>query len=238
MGQRMTTGIRSSRRGLVAAAVILTVGGLTACYPGEISNVSETQVVLTAFNREFDFAGQRTYAIPDTVVEVCDIPNPPEQGPINCDDDNRLDYDHSLDATFVDRVVQNMNALGYRRIPTEEVTESNLPDVAVIVMVAVSEWTAYSYWPCGGYWGWWGWYPPGYGCWYPGYVSSTSWEEGTLFLDMLHPDGRDDTGEQIPSVWTGAINAVLSSSGQTNVNLALSGIDQAFDQSEDYLMVQ
>jgi hypothetical protein len=69
-------------------------------------------------------------------------------------------------------------------------------------------------------------------------VGTTSWEEGTLFLDMLDPNGRDDAGEQVPSVWTGSINSVLSSSGQTNVNLALSGIDQAFDQSRNYLMVQ
>ncbi|MEJ2481668.1 MAG: DUF4136 domain-containing protein [Gemmatimonadota bacterium] len=238
MRQRLTMVGGSSGRWPVAVAALLAVGGLTACYPGEISNVSETQVVLTTYNEDFDFRGQRTYAIPDTVVEVCDVPNPPEQGPINCEDESRLEYDHALDATFVDQVVRNMDALGYQRIPTEEVTESNLPDVAVVVMVAVNEWTAYTYWPCGGYWGWWGWYPPGYGCWYPGYVSTTSWNEGTLFVDMLHPDGRDDTGEQIPSVWTGAVNAVLSSSGQSNVNLALSGIDRAFDQSRDYLMVQ
>lgn len=53
---------------------------------------------------------------------------------------------------------------------------------------------------------------------------------------MLDPSGISE--EQVPSVWTGAINAVLSSSNSTNLNLALSGIDKAFDQSADYLMVQ
>jgi hypothetical protein len=234
----MRKGRQASRRPAPVALAIMGLLGLVACYPGEISNVSETQVVLTSYNDDFDFASQRTYAMPDTVVEVCDLANPLEGVPINCDSEDRIDYDHSLDATFVSRVAQNMNALGYTRIPTEQVDENNLPDVALIVMVAVNEWTAYTYWPCGGYWGWWGWYPPGYGCWYPGYVGTTSWEEGTLFLDMLDPSGRDDAGEQVPSVWTGSINSVLSSSGQTNVNLALSGIDQAFDQSKDYLMIR
>jgi hypothetical protein len=55
-------------------------------------------------------------------------------------------------------------------------------------------------------------------------------------MDMLYPDGA--ANEEIPSVWIGAINGVLSSSGNTNRDLALSGIDQAFDQSKDYLMVQ
>ena len=56
MRQRMTVGIRSPGRYQVAAAAILAIGGLSACYPGEISNVSETQVVLTTYNQEFDFA--------------------------------------------------------------------------------------------------------------------------------------------------------------------------------------
>jgi hypothetical protein len=53
---------------------------------------------------------------------------------------------------------------------------------------------------------------------------------------MLDPSGASN--ETIPSVWSGAVNSVLSNSSATNVNLAVSGIDQAFDQSKDYLMVQ
>jgi len=97
----------------------------------------------------------------------------------------------------------------------------------------VNRWTAVTYWGCGGYWGWWGWYPPGWGC---GYPTATSWEQGTLITDMLDPSGASN--ETIPSVWSGAVNSVLSNSSATNVNLAVSGIDQAFDQSKDYLMVQ
>jgi hypothetical protein len=46
------------------------------------------------------------------------------------------------------------------------------------------------------------------------------------------------TEERIPSVWIGAVNAVLGSSAQQNLDLALDGIDQAFDQSADYLLVR
>ncbi len=238
MGQGRSNWTVPARR--VGHSLLVGVVGamLAACYPGEISSVEDTRVVITAYDKDFDYSAQRTYAIPDTVVEVCDIPNPPDGLPINCDEEDRIDYDHENDAVIVAQVVQNMNALGYTRIPTEQVDENNLPDVVVIAMVSVNEWTAYTYYPCGGYWGWWGWYPPGYGCWYPGYVGSTSWEQGTLFVDMLDPQGIDDPGQQVPTIWTGAVTSVLSSSQSTNLNLALDGIDQAFDQSSDYLMVR
>jgi hypothetical protein len=235
MGQWTTRGGPLTARAVGAVAAAVALGGLAACYPGEPTSISQTQVVITAYDKDFDYSSQRTYAIPDTVVEVCDLENPDPGLPISCDD-NRIDYNHAYDSQLVARVVENMNALGYSRIPTDDVTEGNLPDVALITMVSVNEWTSYTYWGCGGYWGWWGWYPPGYGCWYPGYISTTTWEQGTLFVDMLDPSGISE--ERVPSVWTGAINAVLSSSNNTNLNLALSGIDKAFDQSADYLMVQ
>ena len=235
MGQWMTRGRRLATRAGIAVAATVVLGGLTACYPGEISSLAETQVVITAHDSDFDFSSQRTYAIPDTVVEICDVEGVEPGLPINCDNDSRIDYDHANDVVFVARAVQNMNALGYTEMPWEEVTEDNLPDVALLMMVSVNRWTAVTYWGCGGYWGWWGWYPPGWGCGYPGY-STTSWDQGTLYMDMLNPDGASN--EQIPAVWTGAINGVLSNSSNANRDLALSGIDQAFDQSKDYLMVQ
>ena len=235
MGQWMTRGWPLAMRAGIAIVATIALSGLAACYPGDITSIEETRVVITVHDQDFDYSSQRTYAIPDTVVEVCDLNETPGGVPIDCDDDDRIDYDHANDAILVAQAVDNMNALGYTRMPTEEVTEENLPDVALIMMVAVNEWTAYTYWGCGGYWGWWGWYPPYYGCGYPGY-SSTSWEQGTLFMDMLYPDGASN--ETVPSVWTGAINSVLSNSSNTNRDLALDGIDQAFDQSKDYLMVQ
>lgn len=234
MGQWMTRGRPLATRAWIAIVAVVALGGLAACYPGDISSIQETQVVVTTYDTEFDYSAQRTYSIPDTVVEICDTENPEPGLPISCDEDDRIDYDHSNDAALVARTRQNMDALGYTYIDWETVNENNLPDVALIMMVAVNRWTAVTYWGCGGYWGWWGWYPPGWGCGYPGY-STTSWEQGTLLTDMLDPSGASN--ETIPAVWTGAINAVLSSSSGVNLDLALSGIDQSYEQSKDYLMV-
>jgi hypothetical protein len=122
------------------------------------------------------------------VVEVCDLAAPDPDLPIDCSAASRIEYDHEQDSVLVARIVRNMDALGYTRVPAEQVAEDDLPDVALLAMVAVNSWTAYTGWGCGGYWGWWGWFPPGWGCWYPGGGTSTTWEQGTLFVDMLDPD--------------------------------------------------
>ncbi len=225
--------------GTAGAAVLLA--GLTACYPGEISSVDQTDVVVTLYDEDFDYAGSRTFAIPDTVVEVCDLANDPNDTPISCDEDSRIDYDHQFDQLYVDSVRASMLRLGYDEIPFEEISESNRPDVVMLAMVAVNEWTAYSYYPWYGYWGWWGgwgYYPgygPGWGGYYPGYITTTKWQQGTLFVDMIDAEGVDVGQEQVPTVWSGAVNGVLSSSATSNRDRALRGIGQMFTQSAAYL---
>ena len=70
-GPRMLTGPGGL---FTAVALILTLG---ACYPGDISSVEETDVVLTIHNGN-DFSGFSTYAMPDTIVDVCTNVDDPE----------------------------------------------------------------------------------------------------------------------------------------------------------------
>jgi hypothetical protein len=226
----------------IAAGVAL-LAGLGGCYPGEITNVSQTDVIVTAYDDDYDYASKRTFALPDTVVEVCDLVDPGDV-PISCDDDSRIGYDHAFDPQYVSAVRSGLAGLGWTEIPLAEISETNRPDVVVLAMVAVNEWNAYSYYPWWGYWGWGGWwgaYPPGYGPgwggYYPGYVTASTWEQGTLFVDMLDPALGDEADDRIPVVWTGAVNGVLSSSSTSNRDRAIDGIGQMFEQSAAYLQV-
>lgn len=238
--------IEGRERPRVTAALLLaaTLGaGLAACYPGDITSVAHTDVVATLYGEEYDYGSASTFAIPDTVVEICDVAAPSD-APVICDEQSRIDYDHASDAAIVARIRQNMVALGYEEIPLAGISEANQPDVVLIAMVAVNRWTAYSYYPWWGYWGWWpGWgfyppvYGPGWGGYYPGYVTVTSWNQGTVIVDMVDPFGGDSAAGRIPSIWTGTINGVLSSSTASNLQRALDGIDQAFEQSA-YLEVR
>jgi hypothetical protein len=51
-----------------ATLAILWGGFLMAgCYPGGVENISDTDVVLTQFDADWDFSGDKTYYMPDTV---------------------------------------------------------------------------------------------------------------------------------------------------------------------------
>jgi hypothetical protein len=189
---------------------------VASCYPGDVTSVSDLDVVLTFQNPNSDVTKFTTYAIPDTVVQIDE-------------DSSAVKVDHSGDDEIIQRVKTNLNAYGWQAVALNQ-----SPDVIVLVSVVADEYTAYTYWP-GYWWGYWGWYYPCYYC-YPGYpptVTATNYKAGTLFVDMVDVADRDTTNTADSTTafpWDAGINGVLSGSS-SNLARALSGIDQAFKQS-------
>ena len=123
-GPRMLTG----PGGLIAAvALILALG---ACYPGDISSVEETDVVLTIHSGN-DFSGFNTYAMPDTIVDVCTNVDDPE-----CE--NAIDIDHSYDDEILAQVAARMQAYGYVRIPIDQVDENDQVTMCNLIVSTTS----------------------------------------------------------------------------------------------------
>jgi hypothetical protein len=218
VGQRRLTVPGSS---LVAVALILAFG---ACYPGDIASVEETDVVLTVHSGN-DFSGYSTYAMPDTVVDVCENADDPE-----CD--NALDIDHSYDDQILAQIASRMQVYGYQRVPIDQVDENNLPSVFVLVTVSATERTSATvWWP---WWGWGGWWPgwgPGWGPGYPA-VSVTRWNQGTLEITMIDPADTDLENEIFNVQWDATLSGVLSTANAPiNTDRIDRGIQQAFDQS-------
>ncbi len=212
-----------ARPGAAAAAGALIVT-LAACYPGEITNVADTDIVLTVHN-ESDFTRFSTYAMPDTVINVCENSDDPE-----CE--NALDIDHSYDAQILAQIAARMQGYGYQRIPIDQVDENNLPDLFMLVTVSATERTAASvWWP---WWGWGGWWPgwgPGWGPGYP-VVSVTRWNQGSLEMTLIDPTDTDPDQQVFNVQWDGTLSGVLSrSNGPIDTNRIDRGIQQAFDQS-------
>ncbi len=206
MGRRVTG--RGASAVAVALAASLLIGAFTACYPGGISNVSDADLVVTAYDTAYAFA-PGTFALPDSIVRA--------------GDGNENDIDRTYDQQILDAVAAQYTARGYTRVFEDAETP---PDFVVTVGVSSS---TYNWWVPG----WGPWYPgwgPGYGPgypWYPGYVASYS--TGSLFIGMI--DAAPSVGPELNAVWGGVINGLLSSTNATTAARALDLIDQAFEQS-------
>ena len=197
---------------------------VAACYPGDSpSNIQDYDVVLTVHDDAVDFGGFTTYAMPDTVLHV--VGEDEDSGIIE------LPRDH--DELVLELVADNMASAGYLR---EMDPENNGADLILLVGAVGTENTQYwygggCYWYCWGWWPGWGYYPgygPGWGWGYPPYVGSTKFEQGTVLLTLIDPEG--DAGEnKVAVVWAGAARGLLGESS-TGARITY-GINQMFTQS-------
>lgn len=186
----------------LAAAVVVTA----ACYPDEITDISELDTVTTLQDTLTNFGTARTYVIADTVIHV----------PIEDDD-----ISHADDDLLIARVRANMNEAGYVEIPD---SPTALPDFYVNVAITTQQWVVID-WIGGCYYPW-------YGCWgwyYPTYPYVYTYETGTVLAIILDRRRANEAERRMPVAWVGAVNGVIDVGGE--VDRALQGIDQAFAQS-------
>jgi hypothetical protein len=191
-----------------------------SCAPDTgFNTVESTDLVLTIYDSNFNYATLSTYAMPDSVMHIYDPENPPD------DDEINREYDELILTT----VENDMKAFGY-------VEESNpaqdTADVYVVVAVTTTEYTGVGWAPGSGYW-WgypgWGW-GPGWGWYYPpGYYYQYNFSTGTILVSFW--DGKASTDETIVVRWSAALNGLLSSSSSGTANRITRGINQAFEQS-------
>jgi len=204
--------------GTLAVAAILV---LASCYPGTIEDTEELDTVTTLFDPNENFTTNRTYALADSIVHICQEIG----GDLDC-----LPITRAYDDQILDKVEQEMNARGYTRVVDPD--PDNPPDLLVLVSaIAVKNLALLGSYPCD----YWGWYYPPYYCYYPPSWTAVEYSLGTLFMTMMSPDRL--SGDKLPIVWTGVVNGVLSGSTTDNLERVLSGIGQAFEQSS-YLDVE
>lgn len=186
----------------------LVLGG---CYPSGPDYTEDLDVVYTNFDPEFDFQSRSTYAMPDQIVVDIDINN---------NGDTTLEYMKPIYADpILAKIEANMTALGWTRVDI-----SAVPDVLLSPAGISSTTYFYSYWYnwwYGGWYGGWGWY-------YPPYYTVSSYTTGSLIMTIADPN-IDSPINQSPTAWIGAMNGLLTGSG--DVQRVLNGIDQAFEQS-------
>ena len=196
----------------VGCATLMTglVVVLSSCYPGEVTSITETDLVVTAARPDYAFT-KKTYFMPDTVFYIQADSLAPDT------------FDHAFDDDIDAAVARNLGAAGYTR--TTDLQGSDMLVInAIAVNVNVSVWT---WWP--------GYYPPYWGCCYGGYpwwpvTGATTWKSGTVVTQMK--DRAEETvNVDDGMVWVGGMNGLAEGSDDLARSRIVGGIDQAFTQS-------
>lgn len=196
--------------------IALLLGG---CYPTSPTYVEDYDIVLTNYNKNFDFSTHKTYALPDSIVKITGAAIDNGGEPDFIDQDNA--------DLILDQIRANLNANGW--------TETDSLTADMIILPSAFQNTEIVYYYDWWYWGWyypyypgggWGWYYPGYAP----YPSVSSYKTGTLLLQMTYPDGLDSQ-DNIPVEWTCVINGLLEDNNASLAQRVKKSIDQAFIQS-------
>ncbi|UCF20639.1 MAG: DUF4136 domain-containing protein [Gemmatimonadota bacterium] len=199
--------------GLLAVALLASAG----CYPGEVTSVTQLDLVVTVREPGFDFGTVQSFFMPDTIIQL------------NEDDPNAIDISRANDRQILTRVRENLLDLGWEELSEAEVQDGTLPDLVVGNLVSATEntswWISYPGYCWDPYWCW-GWY-------WPPVVGSSTYRAGTYFVVMARVEGIGAPGQddEFEAQWGGLADGVLSSSSSSNLNRLLDGIDQMFKQS-------
>lgn len=179
---------------------------LSSCYPDPTIYTEDLDLVYTNYDDQFSFTSYKTYAMPDSVVEVVREISSPED----------LEFlKEPYNSQIINSIEDNMTAYGWTRVEDPEQADLILLPAAwtnTTVVYWYDYWCWYYYYYCG-----WGYYPPYY---------TTSYTTGTLVMGLLKAGDGQIQGQK---VWGGAVNGVLS--GTYKVDRVTKGITQAFTQS-------
>ena len=136
-----------AKASLFTGVVIL----FAACYPDDGGlTVEESVIVVTDYDKDFDFGAANTYYMPDTLAFLTNVEDP------KIDQEQLAAYERTVLST----IETNMTARGYTR-NDESATPDNTDLIINVAAIGLTNKGA-------------AWYP-GWGYWYPYYPSGWGW---------------------------------------------------------------
>jgi hypothetical protein len=200
--------------------ILLVVVIYGACTPGSDITAAESDVVVTAYDNQFNFGSVKYYAMPDSMFQITSDP----------DESKTSDLPYQTQLQIMNLVEQNFTARGYERVDTNA---TPAPDFVVILAEQkVTNYNLYSYYPWYPWYGYWWYYPPTVGV-------SYAFTLGTLFIQMGEVEANPDPDQASTKTayWYAAMNGILDDT-QANLEARFTdSINQAFTQSP-YLKTQ
>lgn len=194
---------------------------VSACETNNFVGPGFSGAVVTVVDSGPALQSARTFALPDTIVEV-----PSGSATIG----------HAADREIIEAIREHFLALGWHDASRDPGAR---PDVIVLVAAAthVETGVAYTDW-----YGGWGYLPywgagvdPSWGWGVPAGAIPYSYQAGTLVIAMLDLRAQSASTKTIPMLWAAALDGIVSSPATTAERVLL-GVDQAFAQSA-YLRV-
>lgn len=221
---------------------ILTASILFGCYPSEDLYYSDLDVAATNYDADFNFDNLdgKICVIFDTVAHVIDEDDEAPEG----------EYDDQIIA----EVLKNMKNTSFDTVYLVKDSSDIIPGYEPHMALTITAWETdvynYYYYPYYNYWYWgWGWYKKSsslkstekadyyYYPWYPwGGGVTYSYTTGSIILDIVNaeeidkPENPDDAVD-LPIIWTGFINGILSGSESDQSTRIETQIEQVFTQS-------
>lgn len=197
---------------------------LAGCSPDSLS-YTDTDVVITVRDLGRSYAPYRTYALPDTVIDVCEFGAAGVAGAGGAagaggsgSDEECEPLNHNHDQAIFDSIRENLDQLGFTEVEPEDD-----PDV-MILAAAVAQESWYVYYPYCDYW-------YGYCFDYGWGPTAVSYPIGTLALYMASWRDADEAKGRVPVIWLGVVSGLLSGSQELDEDRIEISIDQAFAQS-------
>ena len=196
---------------LVPVALLLVAVIYGACTPGNEITVAESDVVVTLFDKDYDFGSAKRYAMADSIFHITGDPDEPDSPLLSRDNDEAI----------LNLIRSNFEGRGYTLVDTNAVPA---PDFSVVVTAqAVENWSLHSYYPWNPWYGYWWYYPPSVGV-------SYAFTLGTLFIHMGEP-GQSDGEDTKTAYWLAAMNGVMDDSSANLNRRVTDSINQSFVQS-------
>lgn len=186
---------------------------LASCYPQGPENSEDTDVVYTTYDDRYQFEGKSTYAMPPKIVTDVKIDN----------GDTTFQYmADKFAAPILEKIEENMTAMGYSRVPI-----AANPDLLLSPAAISSTTYFYSYW----YDWWYGcYYGCGWGWYYPPYYTVSSYTTGSLVMTLTDPKAATNSPiNRSQIIWVSAANGLVNYS--YDISRVTESIDQSFRQS-------
>ena len=234
---------------IVLLVVLSTV--VTSCYKTETIYYEDYDMVLTYYDTDFDFTTYKTFYVRDSVGLISDYIEP---------DDNNWKKFYAISGPSIqirNETIRQLKEIGYTQV-MDSLQDADVAVNLVATLVKVEGVVSYpGYWGGypgygGGYYG--GWYGGWYGGYYPWYGGSTyySYQTANVMIEMADGDslrsvisylesnpGSDPSDPAAPKmkfVWQAFVNGLQTEQGDYDLQRVVSGIGQAFKQSE-YLKI-